>query len=550
MRGRLFGFAVGVVLLALLARAWHGAARGGLWRDEANGFFVVQESASLEELFRNLRVESTPPLQPLLEYGLQRVAGPDPFWLRALTILLGTLAVAGIVVLGWRAFHPACGILAGLLAATSPYLIRLSSEMRNYAIFGLFAVVHAGLYFRYLERRRLADACLWGVGAAALAYAHYYAFPIVFCAGIWAVAHASTRADAVRLGAAAATCLVLYAPWIPSFLRQIGSDLQPWYPPGTSTIGLYQVIKLPLGRAGPYLLGASLLAGAWTLRPPALASGAAQGPARLRFWALLAVSIAPAALAWVLQVYAGAFESRYLLGMVVTLLPAACFSWSRLFLGEPVRIPLPWRKATFLVDGTMQRRFACLLFAVAIVGQHLDRARWLRRSSPAREFAALVERHGEPGDLIWIFPAPYASSFNFHFRGPQAQLAFPFRGRVTRIDWPALRDREQDPEVIDAFLAELERHLADGGRVWGLFVESLPLDASWPFSEGPSPADASRLARAEMQVHRRALRVLYTRGCVAGWWDRPHHDYHEGMTLILFAPPGDPTGSPDRDGPD
>ena len=48
----------------------------------------------------------------------------------------------------------------------------------------------------------------------------------------------------------------------------------------------------------------------------------------------------------------------------------------------------------------------------------------------------------------------------------------------------------------------------------------------------------------------RALRLLYTRGCVAGWWDRPHHDYHEGMTLILFAPPGDPTGSPDRDGPD
>jgi hypothetical protein len=71
-------------------------------------------------------------------------------------------------------------------------------------------------------------------------------------------------------------------------------------------------------------------------------------------------------------------------------------------------------------------------------------------------------------------------------------------------------------------------------------VESLPLDASWPFWEGPSPADASRLARAELQVHRRALRLLYTRGRVAGWWDRPHHDYHEGMTLILFVPPDAP----------
>ncbi|HEY7516625.1 MAG TPA: hypothetical protein VIC87_19190, partial [Vicinamibacteria bacterium] len=60
MRRRLVGLAVSVVLLALVLRAWHAAARGGLWRDEANAFFVVQESASLRELFRNLRVESTP----------------------------------------------------------------------------------------------------------------------------------------------------------------------------------------------------------------------------------------------------------------------------------------------------------------------------------------------------------------------------------------------------------------------------------------------------------------------------------------------------------
>jgi hypothetical protein len=186
-----------------------------------------------------------------------------------------------------------------------------------------------------------------------------------------------------------------------------------------------------------------------------------------------------------------------------------------------------------------------VLLAGAIACQHLERAKWLRRSSPAAEFAALVERHARPDDLIWIFPAPYASSFNFHFRGPQSQLAFPFRGRVTRIDWPALRDNEQDPQVIDAFLVELRRHLERGGRVWGLFVERLPLDKSWPFEEGPSPYDASRLARAEIQVHRRALRLLYTHGAVAGWWDRPHHDYHEGMTLVLFEPqePGT-TGAP------
>jgi len=535
-----------VVLLALLVRGWQGAKRGGLWRDEANAFFVVRESATLGDLFRNLHVESTPPLEPLLEYGLQRTVGTDPAWLRALAVLFGTLTVAGIVVLGWRAFGPACGILAGALTATSPYFIRISGEMRSYALFGLLAIVHASAYLRYLERRRLLDACLWGASAAVLAYAHYYAFPIVFCAGIAALSCARTRADAVCLGAAAATFLVLYAPWVPTLLLQLRSDLQPWYPPVTGTFGLHYVLKLPLGYLGSFLVGGSLLLGAWTLRSPASGSGVAAGPERLRFWALLAISVAPAALAWVAQVYAGAFEARYLVGMAVPLLPAACFWWSRLFSGEPWRCPLPWRAEPFTVSGGARRRLAWGLLIAAIVVQHLDRARWLRPSSPAREFAALVRQHAKPDDLIWIFPAPYASSFNFYFKGPQEQLAFPFRGRVTKVDWLSLRDREQDPEVIDALLGELDRHLSGGGRVWGLFVEGLPMDKAWPFWEGPSPIDASRLARAEIQVHRRALRILYSRARVGGWWDRPHHDFHEGMTLVLFVPEDGATPPPAR----
>ncbi len=534
MRGRYLVFAVVVVLLALFVRVWHTASRGGLWRDEANAFFVVQESRSVGELFRNLRVESTPPLEPLLEYGLQRLVGTDPAWLRALAVLFGTLTVAGILALGWRAFHPACGVLAGLIAATSPYFIRLSGEMRSYALLGLLAVVHTALYLRFLERRRLLDACLWGACAALLAYTHYYAFPIVLCAGVLALVLARARADIVNLAAAATAFLALYAPWLPTLLHQLGADLQPWYPPSTSAYGLFSVLKLPLGSTGAILLGLSLFAGAWTLRPR---PGTAQIPEQLRFWALFALSVAPAALAWVLQVYVGAFEGRYLVAMAVPVLPAACLPWSRMFLGEPLSLPFPWLRRPLVMSGATRSHLAWALLAVAIVCQHLERARWLRRSSPAAEFAALVERHAQPDDLIWIFPAPYASSFNFHFHGPQAQIAFPFRGRVTRVDWPALRDREQDPSVIDEFLGELERHLEHGGRVWGLFVERLPLDSTWPFLEGPSPVEASRLARAEIQVHRRALRLLYTHGIVAGWWDRPHHDYHEGMTLVLFAPP-------------
>ncbi len=532
--------ATGVVLLGLLTRAGHGASRDGLWRDEANAYFVVTESGSVTELFDNLRTESSPPLEPLIEYALYRAVGPDPAAMRTLVLLFGALSVLGVVLVGWRAFGPACGILAGLLAATSPYLIRISGDIRNSSIFGLLAVIHAAAYLRYLEGRSLRRACVWAASAAAMAYAHYYAFGIVACAGIGALATSRRRAEALRMAVAGTCFLLLYAPWLPSFLRQFGADLQPWYLPGTDAAGLYAVLRLPLGSAGAYLVAWGLLGSLLLLYNRTPASGAPREGPRLRFWGLIAVSAAPAALAWVMQVYVGAFDERYLIAMVLPLLPCTCLSWSRMFGGEPLTVRLPALREAITLRGSTRRRLAYLLLAAAFATQYLDPARWLRPSSPVREFASLIGRHGRPDDLIWIFPAPYASSFNYHFAGPQAQVAFPFRGRVTKVDWIGLREREQNPKVIAEFLDGLAAHLAKGRRVWAVIVERLPLDEAWSFSTGPGPVHASRLARAEMHVHRQALRLLYTRARVRGWWDRPHVDYHEGMVLALFAPEGAP----------
>ncbi len=525
--------AAGVVLLGLLARAGDASSRDGLWRDEANAYFVVTESESIPDLLGNLRVESTPPLEPLLEYALYRAVGPDTGALRALVVFFGALSVLAVIAVGWRAFGPPCGLLAGLLAATSPYLIRISGDPRNSSLFGLLAVVHAAFYLRYLEQRTYARACAWAAGAAAMAYAHYYAFGIVACACAAALAMAPRRAEAVRMAVAATLFALLYAPWLPTFLRQFGADLQPWYMPRTDAAGLFAILRLPLGYAGGTLIAWGLLSTLVRIHGP---GGAGDTRARLRFWGLAAVSVAPAALSWVMQVHVGAFDERYLVATVLPLMPVACAGWSWMFCGEPIEFRIPALRRPVAIRGPVRRRIACALLAAAFVTQYLDPARWLRPSSPAREFATIIGRHGRPDDLVWIFPAPYASSFNYHFAGPQAQLAFPFRGRVTKVDWLRLREREQSPKVIAAFLARLGEHLDRGGRVWALIVENLPLDVGWSFSTGPGPVHASRLARAEMHVHRQALRLLYTHARVRGWWDRPHLDYHEGMVLALFAP--------------
>jgi len=532
-RGTAISLAAAVILLGLLARAGDGSSRDGLWRDEANAYFVVTESGSVPDLIRNLRVESTPPLEPLLEYALYRAVGPDAGALRALVVFFGALSVLGVVAVGWRAFGAPCGLLSGLLAATSPYLIRISGDLRNSSLFGLLAMVHAAFYLRYLEERTPARACAWAASAAAMAYTHYYAFGIVACAGIAALVTAPRRAEAIRMAFAGTVFVLLYSPWLPTFVQQFGADLQPWYVPRTDAAGLFAILRLPLGFAGGYLMAWGLLSTLVLVYGPA---GAGEPRARVRTWGLAAVSIAPAALSWVMQVYLGAFDERYLVATVLPLMPIACAGWSRMFRGEPIEFRLAALRRPLAIKGPVRRRIACTLLAAAFVTQYLDPARWLRPSSPAREFASIIGRHGRPDDLVWIFPAPYASSFNYHFAGAQAQLAFPFRGRVTKVDWIGLREREQSPRVIAEFLAQLGDHLDRGGRVWALVVEKLPLDEGWSFSTGPGPVHASRLARAEMHVHRQALRLLYTRARVRGWWDRPHLDYHEGMVLALFAP--------------
>ncbi len=152
------------------------------------------------------------------------------------------------------------------------------------------------------------------------------------------------------------------------------------------------------------------------------------------------------------------------------------------------------------------------------------------------EVAQRLEKHAQPDDLIWVFPAQHSTSFNFHYQGPQRIIATPYENPTGFISWVDLPAKEEDADVLSGLYRELEDHIDRGGRVWYVGDYLLPYTPQWAFQSDKSPNwhGRARMLRAEYQIHRKALRILYQKGKDEIWWDWPIKAYHEPVTVILF----------------
>jgi hypothetical protein len=144
------------LLLRLVGLTFHS-----LWLDEA----VAVRWARLpfgELLARTatLREDSHPPLYYLTLHGWIRLFGDGEGAVRLWSALLGVALVGIIYALGKELGGRRTGLLAGLLAAVSPYLIWYSQEVRMYMLLAVLSA--AGFYclWRALDNGRLR----WWIG--------------------------------------------------------------------------------------------------------------------------------------------------------------------------------------------------------------------------------------------------------------------------------------------------------------------------------------------------------------------------------------------------
>ncbi|WP_420645096.1 glycosyltransferase family 39 protein [Candidatus Leptofilum sp.] len=255
---------VAILLLAFGLRV-HNLEVQSFWNDEGN-------SARLSERTIPLIIEGTasdihPPLYYLLLNQWRKLVGDSEFGLRSLSLFAGLFTVPLTFVLaknlnakarrrggqrkGWL-----LGWLAALLLAINPAMVYYSQEARMYALLGLWAVLATVLLLRWLSmisnplvvngNRRW----LWGgayvLCAAAGLYTHYF-FPAVLLVHnvfilIKIIQSPSKPFNINNLPLTIKhwpllmlTTLLLYAPWLPIFLDQFGSD--PVSRPGIGEFG-------------------------------------------------------------------------------------------------------------------------------------------------------------------------------------------------------------------------------------------------------------------------------------------------------------------------
>jgi hypothetical protein len=211
-----------LTLLALALRVL--AARQSLGGDELFSLEVA-ERPGLGGVLDGVRgpLEITPPGYFVVAWAFAKLGDPT-YWLKAPSVLAGTLTVPVAYAIGVRTVGRWAGVAGAALLAISPYAIFYGSEARAYALTGLAVAVATLLLLVALERRRWGWWVAFAAAVAASMYAHYVAaFPLAVLLA-WALWY---HRDAWRpLLLAFAAAAVAYLPWVPGLLDDRTSPYQ------------------------------------------------------------------------------------------------------------------------------------------------------------------------------------------------------------------------------------------------------------------------------------------------------------------------------------
>ena len=218
----------GILLLAALLR-FYALGAESLWLDEATSLVVADNSPA------QIVALTAEDIHPPLYYLLLRawlVFGQSEAVLRSLSAVIGLLSVAGLYGLGRALWTPLAGAMAALLLAVSPLHIWYSQEARMYGLASLWAIIASGLLYRAWGRSGWGHWAGYALALALGMYTHYF-FGFVVVAHVVFVGYMLLRRNtprAVLLGwvGAQLAWVALFAPWIPTVIRQLRGGGGAW----------------------------------------------------------------------------------------------------------------------------------------------------------------------------------------------------------------------------------------------------------------------------------------------------------------------------------
>jgi mannosyltransferase len=219
-----------VAALTLLALALRAPNLGrAYWVDE--GISVGIASHPLRQIPGLLRQDGSPPFFYLLLHYWMAVFGRSEIATHFLPLVTSLLAVSVAYWAGRELFDRRAGIAAAALVATNPFLSWYSTETRMYPLVVCLSLAGITFAWRAVRDRRLRDTVATVVVFIALLYTHDWG---IYLAGVTACVLfglALVRGDrnlAKGVAAAAGAVVLLWLPWLPSFLDQARNTAAPW----------------------------------------------------------------------------------------------------------------------------------------------------------------------------------------------------------------------------------------------------------------------------------------------------------------------------------
>ncbi len=420
----------------------------GFWIDE--GLSVGIADRPLGDIPGVLRLDGSPPLYYMLLNVWMALFGRGEEATHALSMVFAVLAVPAAWWAARGVFGTTAAWMAALLTATNPFVTQYAQETRMYTLVVLLGILATGAFLRaFVEpgaggRRRWAVA--FAVALATIFYTHNWSLFFAGACGVaWlallALARGADRRELLAAGLIGfGGALLLWLPWVPTFVFQAQHTGAPWSSPPE----LEQLLNVParlLGEVAPL----ALLFAAGTGVVGLLGSFAGQVTPRARGVAVLLVLFPLTVLAaWTTSQVSPAWASRYLaiavpplllliaaglshagrLGLIAVLVVA--IGWAtdsapskKSNVREVAEAVAPSLRPGDLVVSTQPEqisvlayymppglRYATLWGPVEDVGvtDWRDGVRRLRATTPQRDLAPLVERMAPGSRLVLVEP--------------------------------------------------------------------------------------------------------------------------------------------------
>lgn len=223
-----------IIILALLVRLY-GLTKASIWHDE--GFTAMLAARDWSNIWQGSARDVHPPLYYELLHGWILLFGQSVLALRLLSVFAGVVVVGLAMILTKKISTKNTALLAGLILALNPFLIRYSQEVRMYGVLGVFLLVAIlGVIYILDKPKSWLGYVLYSLGITAGLYTHYFTVLVVFA--IWLYVVGLNWLDRkkrlifdYRWLLANVAAVVLFLPWIPNMIAQLnrGQGLD-WLP--------------------------------------------------------------------------------------------------------------------------------------------------------------------------------------------------------------------------------------------------------------------------------------------------------------------------------